>query len=389
MVSSEIIKIFESLGFNTLVHEKLGTLIEMGPEDAFVFSSIVGASYLCNLNGVTMKGRCEVFIHRSVFQNGYYIYSPGLFDRDLSGKLREGNSSNFLKKAYPKVFLEKKYVLVRDIPFGTSSNVERRVYEEVVGHEDPSNFILYKNFQSGSSTEPFYEYLTSIYFLKSGYITENQVPWFQQNYKYNNKVLNGGIPDFSAFKSSIFKYLIEYGIVKKDQGLVLNMLPVLRNFKSKLEKISNTDTNFEYELYIGEVKSSRSSEQAAVTQLYKYSATELADKYLTIIPDLVDNHIDEFGEVYLKNSKIEVNNPKVSIRKNNQLREIDDKWINTYIKMLLLGNLEFNYITKLINLHRSSLGLELLEEYEAIHLLDTVISVDNKLYFEYLAQSWN
>lgn len=76
-----------------------------------------------------------------------------------------------------------------------------------------------------------YEYLAAIHFINKGYIVENQVPWFQQNYKYNGKILNGGIPDFSAFKISSYSQLIKHGIIEKDKGILINKIPVLSNFK--------------------------------------------------------------------------------------------------------------------------------------------------------------
>lgn len=70
MNNKGIAKIFNNLGFSTIRTNSNFSIIEMDAKNAFIFSSIVGAKYLLYENGVTMKGRSEVFIHRSVFSNG-------------------------------------------------------------------------------------------------------------------------------------------------------------------------------------------------------------------------------------------------------------------------------------------------------------------------------
>ena len=72
----------------------------MSAEDAFDFSSVVGSNYLINDNGISMKGRNEVFIHRSLFHNNSLIYSPGLYGRDINLELQDENSGCLLKNKF-------------------------------------------------------------------------------------------------------------------------------------------------------------------------------------------------------------------------------------------------------------------------------------------------
>ena len=84
----------------------------MSAEDAFDFSSIVGSNYLDKFNGISMKGRNEIFIHRSVFLEKSLIYSPGLFGRNEKLELKDENSGFTLKDKYPQVFTGQKKVII-------------------------------------------------------------------------------------------------------------------------------------------------------------------------------------------------------------------------------------------------------------------------------------
>lgn len=377
MTKQDLLKIFENLGFKIVDNKALGYLVEMSPEDAFVLSSIIGCSYLLHPYGVTMKGRFEVFIHRSVFQNSYYIYTPGLFGRDRNGYIREGNSLNFLSRNYPSIFSGKKYIYIKDIPKNSSSNIERSVFYEARGErQETSSLILFKNFVTGSSGEPFLEYLASLYFINKGYVVENQVSWFQQNFSYKGQKINGGIPDFSAFHSSFSSQLRCLGIIRDDVGIAVNLLPVITKFM-KLTKSSKSSNPYQYKLIIGEAKITSASSPAAIKQLKQYQRVELANDFYTIIPDVEDNGIDDIGEIYLKSSVVQVKNSRKPSSINGAHQKIDDIWVVNYLKMLLLGNVSFNAILDLIKEHRHNTGQKLLSNYEAHHLLDAVLSTDN------------
>ncbi len=384
MLKQDVIDIFQKLGFKLINHPSLGQLIELNAKDAFIFSSIVGAPYMLDQNGITMKGRAEVFVHRSVFQKGYYIYSPGLFSRDLEMKLTEGNSADFLGNSHPSIFIGNKYIYIYDIENGKSSNVEQDAHRLISKHENPSAFILFKNFQSGSAAESWYEYLASKYYINHGFLVENQVPWFQQSFQYKSKYLNGGIPDFSAFHSNISNYLYKYGIINKTEGIPVNILPVIKNFMPRLEERKTTDDGYKYKLIIGEVKSSKNSSPAAITQLKKYNDAELASELYSIIPDLKDNHSNDFGEMFIENNKMNLNESKSKVITNNEHQAIDASWADNYIKMLLLGNVQFNEILTFITDFRKKTHQNLFEEYEAHHLLDAVLGTNNEDFFDFL-----
>jgi len=384
MKKKDILNIFKSLGFAISYNAMIGNLIEMEAEDAFVFASITGSPYMISKYGIGVKGRSEVFIHRSVFQNEYYIYSPGLFTRDIKGYLKEGNSARRLKKEFPQIFSEKKFIYIKDISINNSSNIERQVYEYLLQNKtNPENIILMKNFETGSTGEPFLEYLASIFFINQGYVVENQAPWFQQAFKYQGKVINGGIPDFSAFKSSILIYLNKIAATENNKGFPLTLLPVIHNFRNIREipgKVYPTK-QMEYKLILGEAKTAASSLPSALKQLRKYKQVNLANELYTIIPDVKNNGEDEIGEIFLENGKIIIGEPgeKLIIDKNHQT--IDNEWCDNYIKILLLGNIDFDKIENILKEYRINSGQKPLENYEAHHLIDFVLNTPNHTFF--------
>ena len=85
----------------------------------------------------------EVFIHRGVFQNNKYIYTPGLFGRKLDLSICEGDSPYYTMKRYPQLFRGKKYALFKEIKRGELSNIERQTYDLLVseGH-NPAIFYF-------------------------------------------------------------------------------------------------------------------------------------------------------------------------------------------------------------------------------------------------------
>ena len=70
-------KQLENCGFEKIT-TNVGHFIKLPLLDALRFSLIQGGCFLNNCVGTTLKGRSEVFIHRSIFQNDSLIYSPGL-----------------------------------------------------------------------------------------------------------------------------------------------------------------------------------------------------------------------------------------------------------------------------------------------------------------------
>ena len=186
MTQNQLLEIFTNIGFTTRSHSLFQNYVEMSAEEAFSFSSIVGSSYLIYPYGITMKGRSEVFIHRSIFSNGYLIYSPGLFNRDQNGYLIEGESKDILMSKYPNIFNGNKKLIIVDITKNNASNIEEKVFGLIKqSGNDPSEYLLYKNYTERVVSESLLEYFSCIYFIKRGYLVENQVLGFQQNLTYN------------------------------------------------------------------------------------------------------------------------------------------------------------------------------------------------------------
>jgi len=164
MKKSQLLSILKNLGFNIIKDNIFGDVVLFSAEQAYNFSSITGAKYLFYQNGITMKGRSEVFIHRSVFSNNHLIYAPGVISRNLNGEIIEGNSARYLKDKFPSVFKGDKKLLIVDLE-NESSNIENKIYNKIVNNGDePENYLLYKNFLTNNLGESFQEYLASIYF---------------------------------------------------------------------------------------------------------------------------------------------------------------------------------------------------------------------------------
>lgn len=385
MTNIELIEIFKNLGFSTEKDALFGDVVIMSAEDAYVFSATTGAKYLFYINGVTMKGRSEVFIHRSVFSNNHLIYSPGLFSRNINGSISEGNSSSALLTKYPSVFRGNKKIIIADVPTGVTSNIESIYYQKIVeANGNVNDYVLYKNFLSNIIGESLQEYFASLVFINKGYLVENQTPWFQQNYKYNGKVYQGGIPDFSAFHCSLSNELAKYNFISKEKGISILLLPVIKNFRNNLFIEKTVETVYQRELLIGEAKTSSSSLPQAIKQLDKYNSVQIVDEFFTIIPNSYTN--EKYGSLYIKDFKLLFSSKNRTHLIDSRTQE-DDNWMCTYLKMLLLGNVEFSKIISFIKEFRRKSNLSNLNEYESIHLLDAVQKSTNDDFINFLKES--
>lgn len=385
MNSKELIRIFENENFTTENNKIFGKVIIMSPEKAFLFSATTGAKYLFYQNGITMKGRSEVFIHRSIFSDSHLIYSPGLFSRTIDGYIAEGNSADALLNKFPIVFKGNKKVAIVDVETGITSNIENSLFNKIKSSgESPEEYVIYKNYISNEIGESLMEYFASIHFISKGYLVENQTPWFQQNYHFEGKTLQGGIPDFSAFHSSISRLLFENNIIATNSGISLLLLPVIKLFRNNLFKVHNDLPDFHHELLIGEAKTSASSLPQAIKQLDKYNAVKIADELFTIIPNSSSNK--SYGSLFIDNYKISyIQQNRKPI--DDDRTKADSSWIDTYVKVLLLGNISFKKIIEIISAYRSKNGLKQLEKYEATHLLDAVQNINNNDFFEMIKEN--
>ena len=292
-------------------------------------------------------------------------------------------------KKYPGFFNGDKKIIVKDIHSGQSSNIESTVYEEIIkNNKSPDDYILYKNFLSNNIGESLLEYLSCLFFIKKGYLVENQTPWFQQNYKYDGKTYQGGIPDFSAFHSNISSLLAESNIISQSKGIFIGMLPVISLFRENLfdDNGSASLPIYKNELIIGEAKTSKSSLPQAIKQLEKYDAVGITDELFTIIPDSLSN--PEYGSFCINNNFDTSFNSKRKTQSFDSRKEEDAEWIDMYIKMLLLGNVQFDKIITFISEFRTKNRLPYVDSYESIHLLDAVQNTNNEEFMDFIKENY-
>ena len=168
-----------------------------------------------------------------------------------------------------------------------------------------------------------------------------------------------------------------------DKGISLTLVPVICNFRN-IRGISGALSpakQMNYKLILGEAKTAASSLPWALNQLRRYKQVNLANELYTIIPDIKNNGDDEIGEIFLENDKIIIGEPggKLIIDKNHQT--IDNEWCDNYIKILLLGNIDFDKIENILKEYRINSGQKPLENYEAHHLIDFVLNTPNHAFF--------
>jgi hypothetical protein len=342
----DLFRIFENLNYRIIKDNCFTEVVQMSAEDAFDFSAIIGSNYLDNLNGFSMKGRNEVFVHRSIFHEDSLIYSPGLFGRNKDLELQDENSGFLLKEKFPQVFNGQKKIILYKLESSERSNVESKVIKKILdNNQDPKDYILFKYRELYKGLEPFLEWLSFKYFVKQGYIFENQCPFFQQSFKYKGKILNGGIPDVSAFKTKSLRILEEYNILNNKNGILINKLSNLLNF-NLIKKPKKIKSNYKYDLVIGEAKTDISNLNQSIKQLTKYQNVELANSLYSIIPNCENNGNEFFGEIYINNNKLFVNNSKKKLNTNKKNQIIDENWLDIYIRINLIANLPFYKIIK-------------------------------------------
>ena len=350
--ASDIVELLSvNFGFDIIENDLFEEILLLDPMEAFEFSLITGANYLISSVGYSFKGRMEVSIHRSLFQNGGFIYTPGLFSRDQSGFLRPGESVKEQYKKYPQLFIGFKKLIIINV--SDNSCIEEMLYDKIKNSgKDPSDYIVYKSFNNGSNNEPLLEYFASKFFSKNGLMTENQAPWFNQNYIYDGKKINGGIPDFSAFSCEDL-YLVS-------ESLNLNHMNIQTTSAIFLkEKSGHKIDTSNYHLILGEAKTTKGSLSSALAQLDKYSSTALPNELYLIIPDLYDYSSEEYGVLNIDlNNQIVLKTPTKIKAVDTGSQQIDAKWISNITKMYLLSNLDFEdiilFITKNMGLTNSS-----------------------------------
>ena len=102
----------------------------------------------------------------------------------------------------------------------------------------------------------------------------------------------------------------------------------------------------EYQLIIGEVKSDKSSLEQSTRQMEKYAKVELADKIYSIIPNCLTMVLTFWGNCIFEKHKLFIRNSNKSLSVNPSIQKLDCEWINTNIKLNLLGNVPFSKLTE-------------------------------------------
>jgi hypothetical protein len=367
----EIKEIFKKLNFKIIQDDCFEEVVELSCHDAFDFSAVVGSNYLLCDNGISMKGRNEIFIHRSIFHQNALIYTPGLFGRDQNCLLKDENSGDLLEKKYPEIFKGSKKLILYKLNVNERTNVEKEIINKIINlKKDPKEYLLFKYADANRNLEPFIEWVVSRHFIEKGFIFENQCPFFQQSFEYKKQKLNGGIPDVSAFKIPAFKDLSNYGIIKNNKGILINKIPHLINF-NLLKKEDTCITKLDYKLVLGEVKSDISSAKQAEDQLLKYQNVDLAEELYLLIPNLKESNNDFFGVGYFDDNKLILKESvkKASINKDHQIE--DERWLEIYLKINLLGNLPFE-----ITLDELKKRYKATSKIYSWHLLDYAINTE-------------
>lgn len=337
--------------------------LELSPDQAFSISLVQGAAYLVVPTGLSFKDRLEIFIHRGVFQNNKFIYSPGLFGRNLGGFLTSGNLPREIFARFPSIQKGTKKLIFRSMTGQHGSNIEKQVYDEInKAGLNPDEFVLFKFSEGLTYLEPFFEYISCKAFDNLGYFTESQTPWFQQSYNG----LTGGIPDYSVFFINELQELKKKNLLPR--FMLMQNLSTLFAWKGK-HNIVNDD----YSFYLGEVKSSKIFNREAKKQLNKYSKASLASRlYATLFDE--DKIENEYGLVHLKKDfEINICHPHTEFAVNSELQKQDKKWILDYTKFYLLANLPFNQIMDFVSTKTGKVEQNKLESFDllqAVHKTD-------------------
>lgn len=320
-----VIKILnKNFGFNIIDNPAAGEVIEVSALDAYLYSSITGHPYLCNLSGgFSPNGLMQVFNQAS----SYNLVS-GMFDR--TGRFKY--TSLLLSRDYPFITNTEKFIIPLEYDKHSEYESKRKMLYEELKKEglDPANFIIctIKKSTSGYGMEPFCEYVTSEYFRRRGFLTETQIPFYY----------NGGTPDFAAYDfPEVLGMLRQNGLISS--GATLVELSALRLFQTSKSRSAGSK---ETEAIVGEAKT---SSMEAIKQIKKYLGKKIFNRAYEIIPHKDKPEIicglitfNDAGKILVFEGK-----EKPLVDKNVQ----DDyfEWLGNYIKYFLLANLdnaEFN-----------------------------------------------
>jgi len=308
-----------NFGFKIVNNSIAGDVIKLSAPDAYLYSSITGHPYLCNLTGgFSPNGLMQVFNQA----NSYNMVS-GMFDR--TGRFKY--TPLLMSKEYPFITEAEKFIVPLEYSKHSEYETKRKILFEKLKNNgfDPANFIIctIKKSTSGYGMEPFCEYVTSEYFRRRGYLTETQIPFYY----------NGGTPDFAAYDfPEVLDILRKNGLIPLGATLIeLSTFRLFRNKKSKLQESKET------EALVGEAKT---SSREAIKQIRKYLGKKIFNRAYEIIPHKDKPEVicglitfNDYGDVVVYEAK---EAPLV----NKKVQTDYFEWLGNYIKYFLLANLD-------------------------------------------------
>jgi len=312
---ADFFKIFKNNFNYPIVNSKLGKAIKMPARDAFIYSSITGAGY---------------------FDNPLYLFTPKAFDykfvTGIFDNLNLKNTPYIISQAKPEIFKGDKYIV--PFEFESDKKLTEKLEKLFKRIKDPMNFLIQRIEVSkkGNGMEPVFEYLTSEYFKRQGYIVETQIPLAH----------SFGSPDFGGY---YLEKLISNLSDNFTSGFNVIELAMIRIFP---ETMVNGNKNIGKNLIVGDAKTSTNQ---MTKQLEKYLNTGLFDEGYEIIPKKISPSKKYFGLITLNDRyELVVKPPSMAYKTKKLFNRADYlNWLQNYFKMYLIANLdndEFNFFYK-------------------------------------------
>jgi hypothetical protein len=315
-----IINIFKENFDFEIVETALGDkAIKIPTRDAYIFSSVTGASYLDNaIYPFSPKALQKLFYNAFL-----YNFVTGIFD-NTSLK----HTPYLLSKAKP-FLVSGEYKYIVPIEFDDEQFLQEKQQEYLALENHTDHIVLrIETSKNGNGMEPFLEYLAGEYFKKRGFIVENQIPLAHSL----------GSPDFAGYGlSKAKKTLSSLGF---GNGFHIIELALFRTLPPSLpnENISAS------ELIVGEAKATNVN---MTRQLTKYLDTGLFDYGFEIQPYKEEPNQSSFGLFSLDGNHKFKFLPPTSHHKYKEKYSRDEyiEWLYNYLKFYLIANLsndEFN-----------------------------------------------
>lgn len=310
----DIYKIFSR--FYSIEKLQDNTALLLNPFDAFIFTSVTGASYL---NNTTFP-----FSPRGLVKIVNDVFNPRLVNGFFSTNFEFSNTPRMLNKKFPFLF----------------SNIKKIVFIEIKSHQEyldkikklisetntPQDIIVYpiNTTKKGNGLEPILEYLSCKIFSDQGYITEHQTPL---NQKF-------GSPDFFAFQFDDLEVKISDNTISTGFHLLESTFLFHESFKKNLTSTSIDNLDNTSKKIVGEAKVVTTNIE---DRLEKYLDTNFFDTSIQIVTSLSSkNMVKNYLSVDDSNHII------YSFNKNYQPNKRDyenfDSWLLNYLKLHLLTN---------------------------------------------------